>query len=170
MRVILATPFKNSNNNIVNVATAISPHENIDAYTCLLRNAITFDPSKNVLNNVSYTCFSDGRKGSGSALPALCPLTEDRPCLQHVLKNTPAVGKVCRCLPTWISSSFPFKLSWLTIFDVIFMKLLEHSDIVWADRAMIAEGGSTSRDQRTLTSRIMIFRVPKPPSLPLVFG
>ena len=53
-----------------------------------------FEPMKEVLNNASYTCFSDGHKGSASALPVLCPLTEGRRCLQHVLKNIPAVGKV----------------------------------------------------------------------------
>ena len=68
--------------------------ENADAYTYLLMNAMKFDPMKDVLNSASYTCFSDGHKGSVSALPELCPLTEGRRCLQHVLKNIPAVRKV----------------------------------------------------------------------------
>ena len=53
-----------------------------------------FVPLKEVLNNASYTYSSDGHKGSVSALPALCPLTEGRRCLQHVLKNFPDVGMV----------------------------------------------------------------------------
>ena len=49
---------------------------------------------KEVLNNVSNICFSDGHKGPSLALPALCRLTEGRRSLQHVLKKVPAVGKV----------------------------------------------------------------------------
>ena len=86
--------FKNSNNNVVHVASAVCPKENADAYTHLLRNTMKFEPMKEVLNNAFHTCFSDGHKGSGSALPALCPLTEGRRYLQHVLKNIPAFGKV----------------------------------------------------------------------------
>ena len=115
-----------------------------------------FEPMKEVLNNASYTCFFDGHKGSGSALPALCPLTEDLRCRQHVLKNIPAVGKVYGYLPTSISSSYPFNVSWLTILQLICVKLLKHSDIFWAERAMIEEVSSTSRDQRTPTSCIVV--------------
>ena len=111
-----------------------------------------FEPMKEVLNNASYTCFSDGHKGSASALPVLCPLTEGRRCLPHVLKNIPAVGNVSMNLLV-----FPFQLSWLAIFHLIICtELLKHSDIVWADRAMTAEGGSTPRDQHTPTLCIMI--------------
>ena len=92
--VILVLSFKNSNNNVVHVASAVCPKENADAYTYLLGNAMKFEPMKEVLNNASYTCFCDGHKGSASALPALCPLTEGRRCLQHMLKNNPALGKV----------------------------------------------------------------------------
>ena len=89
--VILALSFKNSNNNVVHVASAICPKENADANTYLLRNAMKFEPMKEVLNNASYKCFSDGHKGSTSALPAICPLTEGRRCMQYVLKKIPAV-------------------------------------------------------------------------------
>ena len=92
--VILVLSFKNSNNNVIHVASAVCAKENADAYTYLLRNAMKFEPMKEVLNKPSYTCFSDGHKGSASALPALCPLTEGRRCLQNVLKNIPAVEKV----------------------------------------------------------------------------
>ena len=67
----MALSFENSNNYVVHVASAVCPKENADAYTYLLRNAIKFEPMKEALNNASYTCFSDGHEGSGSALPAL---------------------------------------------------------------------------------------------------
>ena len=58
--VILALSSKNSNKNVVHVASAVCPKENAHAYTYLLRNDMRFKPMKEVLNNTSYTCFSDG--------------------------------------------------------------------------------------------------------------
>ena len=78
--VILTLSFKDSNNNVVHVATAVCPKENAEAYRYLLSNSMKFEPMMAVLNNASYTCFSDGHKGSDSVLPSLCPLTEDRRC------------------------------------------------------------------------------------------
>ena len=106
--VIMALFFKNLNIYVVHVSTVVCPEETADAYTYLLRNCMKLELMKVVLNNASYTCFSDGHKGSGSVLPTLCPLTGDRRCLQDALKNIPAVGKVCGCLPTWIFSSSSF--------------------------------------------------------------
>ena len=52
--VILALSFKNSNNNVIHVASAVCPMENADAYTYLLRNAMKFKPTKEVVKIVSY--------------------------------------------------------------------------------------------------------------------
>ena len=56
--VILALSFKNSNNNVVHVASAVCPKENADAYTYLLGNAMKFEPMKEVLNNAQGLGFS----------------------------------------------------------------------------------------------------------------
>ena len=154
--VILALFFKKLNIYVVHVSTAVCPEETADAYTYLLRNCMKLELMKVVLNNASYTCFSDGHKGSGLVRPTLCSLTGDRLCLQHSLKNIPAVGRVRGSPLTWISSYFPFNFSWLTIFHLICMKPLKYSDIDFADQAIITEGGNISRDQRTTTSRIVV--------------
>ena len=48
--VVLALSLKNSNNNVVHVASAVCLKENADAYTYLRRNAMTFELMKEVLN------------------------------------------------------------------------------------------------------------------------
>ena len=98
--VILTLSFKDAGNNIIHVATAVCPKENADSYNYLLSKAMEFDGLREVLNNTSYTCFSDGHKGSNTALHECCPLVEDRRCMHHILKNIPAVGQVCRSLQT----------------------------------------------------------------------
>lgn len=92
--VMITLSFKDANNKIVHVATAITAKEDKESYMYLLTNAMKLEPLRQVLNNASYTCFTDKHKGSDSAVPALCPLTEDRRCLHHILKNIPAVGSV----------------------------------------------------------------------------
>ena len=46
LKDILALSFKNSNNNVVHVASAIFPKENADAYTYLPTNAMKFESMK----------------------------------------------------------------------------------------------------------------------------
>ena len=75
------------------------PKENVEPYNYLLSSkAMEFDSLREVLNNTSYTCFSDVHKGSNTALHESCPLAEDRRCMHHILKNIPAVGQVCPSL------------------------------------------------------------------------
>ena len=92
--VMLTLSFKDANNNIVHVATAVCEKENAEAYKYLLQNVMRFHELKSVLNSASTTFFTDGHKGSDAALPAVCPFTEDRRCLEHILRNIPAVGDV----------------------------------------------------------------------------
>lgn len=108
--VILTLSFKDANNNIVHVASAVCRNENAESYVYLLENAKKFEPLGAVLNSETMTCFADGLKGSEVGLFASCPLTEDRRCLEHMLRSIPDVGKVregclgflgrCSCLGT----------------------------------------------------------------------
>ena len=92
--VMLTLSFKDANNNIVHIATAVCEKENAEAYKHLLQNVMRFHELKSVLNGASTTCFIDGHKGSDAALPAVCPFTGDCRCLEHILTNIPAVGDV----------------------------------------------------------------------------
>jgi len=54
--------------NIIYVATAVSPKENADSFNYLLSKAMEFDGLREVLNNTSNACFSDGFKRFNTAL------------------------------------------------------------------------------------------------------
>lgn len=118
-------------------ATAVCPKENAEAYTFLLRSSLRFKHMEAVLNNESY---------NASSKAARARVHPSQPC---VLKpNTDGVYR--------ISSSSPFNSLRLTIFHPISsVKLLKHFDVFRAGRAMIREGGSTSRDLYTSASYIV---------------
>lgn len=89
--VFTTLSFKDANNKIVHVATVVSAKEDGASYRYLLTKAMESPLLHGVLNNAKTTCFTDNHKGSNSALPRICPLTEDRRCVEHLLK---AIGKV----------------------------------------------------------------------------
>ncbi|CAM9306653.1 unnamed protein product [Ectocarpus sp. 4 AP-2014] len=84
--------FKDPNNKIVHVATMIQAKKNADMYINLLAKAMEFPELRNVLNNPNTTCFTDKHKGSDAAVPKVCPLTEDRQCVEHLIKLVGAIG------------------------------------------------------------------------------
>ena len=50
---------------------------------------------RDVLNNSNSTCFTDKpAEGTDTAVRKLCPRTEDRRCVEHLLKLLGAVGPV----------------------------------------------------------------------------
>lgn len=131
------TPCPPKLKHTIHNATAVCPKENAEAYTFLLRSSLRFKPMEAVLNNESY---------HASSKAARARVHPSQPC---VLKpNTDGVYR--------ISSSSPFNSLRLTIFHHIFsVKLLKHFDVFRAGRAMIREGGSTSRDLSTSASYIV---------------
>jgi len=86
--------FKDANNRLIHVATVVCGKENKDMYVKLLTKAMEFLPLAAILNNEKTTCFTDKHKGSDAALPQLCPDTEDRRCLEHLIRLLAAIGTV----------------------------------------------------------------------------
>ena len=75
--VILTLFFKDAGNNIIHIATAVCPTECADSYSYLLSKALEVDGLREVMNNTSYTCFSEGRKGSNTTLHECYPFVEN---------------------------------------------------------------------------------------------
>ena len=82
------------NNNLIHVATVAQAKEDASLYMNLLTKAMKFPELRNILNNPKTACFTDKHKGSDSAVPRVCPLTEDRRCVEHLIKNTGVIGHV----------------------------------------------------------------------------
>lgn len=70
---MLTLSFKDANNNIAHVATAICHKKNAKPYTYLLENTNKLEPLGAILNSETTACFTDGHKGSDVGLPALVP-------------------------------------------------------------------------------------------------
>eukprot|EP00904_Undaria_pinnatifida_P008857 jgi/Undpi1/5100/HiC_scaffold_19.g08452.m1 len=83
---------QDANNNLIHVATVAQAKEDASLYMNLLTKAMKFPELRNILNNPKTTCFTDKHKGSDSAVPRVCPLTEDRRCVEHLIKNTGVIG------------------------------------------------------------------------------
>lgn len=86
--------FKDANNHIVHVATRVQAKENATMYVGLLTKTMEHPGLRDLLNSPNMTCFTDKHKGSDSAVPKICPLTEDRRCVEHLIKNMGAIGTV----------------------------------------------------------------------------
>ena len=86
--------FKDANNHLIHVATVVQAKEDAAMYTNLLANTMKFPHLRDFLNNPKTTCFTDKHKGSDSAVPKICPLTEDRRCVEHLIKNAGTIGTV----------------------------------------------------------------------------
>lgn len=78
--------FKDANNKIILVAVRVQGKENGEMYKKLLEKAMEAPALREILNNNKTTCFTDKHKGSDSAVPQMCPDTEHRRCVEHVLK------------------------------------------------------------------------------------
>lgn len=78
--------FKDANNKIILVAVRVQGKENGEMYKKLLEKAMEAPALREILNNNKTTCFTDKHKGSDSAVPQKCPLTEHRRCVEHLLK------------------------------------------------------------------------------------
>lgn len=92
--VFATISFKDANNKLVHVATVVTAKEDAACYTYLLAKAMECPMLRDVLNNPNTTCFTDKHKGSDAAVPKICPLTEDRRCVEHLLKLLGVVGPV----------------------------------------------------------------------------
>lgn len=93
--------FKDADNKIILVAVRVQAKENGEMYKKLLEKAMEAPALSKILNNEKTTCFTDKHKGSESAVPKVCPLTEHRRCVEHLLKllSATVIGKVSAVTP-----------------------------------------------------------------------
>lgn len=92
--VIGTISTKNSNNNIVHLATCIIAKETANAYQYLIRNALKNPRVASFLNKRTTTIITDKHRGSDSAVPATLPHAEHLRCAEHMLKNNGTVRPV----------------------------------------------------------------------------
>lgn len=94
---------KNSNNNVVHLATCIVAKETGDGYRYLIGNALKNPTVAAFLNKPSTTIITDKHKGSDSAIPEMLGASEHLRCGEHFLKNHGTVGPVRCCLVGWLT-------------------------------------------------------------------
>lgn len=96
--VMFVLTAKDSNNNMVLVATALSSNKECErGYKFLLETALENLEFKAFLSSPDTTIFVDGHKGSTAALKEVLPDTPWRRCVQHLLTapGMKKMGKVC---------------------------------------------------------------------------
>lgn len=90
--LILST--KDSNNNIVHVATVIADKENEKNYTYLLENCVKNGEMKRFLSSSGTTIYINGHRGSLAATKKILPHTAIRRCVRHIVTNLSKLGSV----------------------------------------------------------------------------
>lgn len=85
---------KNSNNNVIHLATCLVAKETGDAYRYLINNALRNPAACAFLNKPTTTIFTDKHRGSDSAIPDTLGEAEHLRCGEHMLKNNGTVGPV----------------------------------------------------------------------------
>lgn len=91
---LITLGIRDDDNKILMVAAAIVDKEDESSYTYFLSNCMKSPDFAAIFNDPSMTVFVDGHKGSPPALRKCTPLMEVYRCLQHYLKNAPAIGPV----------------------------------------------------------------------------
>lgn len=86
--------IKDDNNKLLLVTFAIVEKEDEDTYTYFLRNCMKSAVFRATFDSEDMTFFIDGHKGSPPALVSCVPHAVVHRCLQHYLKNAPAIGSV----------------------------------------------------------------------------
>lgn len=86
--------MKDDNNKILLIAAAIVEKEDESSYTYFLSNCMKSPDFAVTFNCADMTIFIDGHKGSPPALVTCLPQVQVHRCLQHYLKNAPAIGSV----------------------------------------------------------------------------
>lgn len=112
--VFATLTFKDANNELLHVATVVSAksEDGAECYSYLLAQAMKSPRLRDVLNNPNTTCFTDKPKGSDEpAVHKVCPLTEDRRCVAHLLKLLGSVGPVSLTRFCIFIILFPFVFS-----------------------------------------------------------
>lgn len=89
-----AISVKSSNNNVIQLATCISPKETAAAYEYLIDQACKNKEVKAFLDKPTTSIITDKHKGSESAVPRLLSQSEHLRCGEHMLKNAGPVGPV----------------------------------------------------------------------------
>ena len=91
---LLTLGIRDDDNKILLVAAAIVDKEDEASYTYFLSNCMKSADFASTFNDPSMTMFIDGHKGSPPAIKKCMSLIEVYRCLQHYLKNAPAIGSV----------------------------------------------------------------------------
>lgn len=91
---MLTLSVKDSNSEVVVVATAIAEKEDAQSYTFLLSKCLESEEFAGYLNSESMTVFTDGHEGSTAALAACMPKAQRRLCVKHLMANSPPIDPV----------------------------------------------------------------------------
>lgn len=96
---MLIVTFKDANNTLVHLATAICEKENSDNYAWLYRQMKKNSDMNSVLKDRKTTIFTDKHKSHEPALAAECPDLHHKWCLRHLIGNLKQqVGQVNKML------------------------------------------------------------------------
>lgn len=91
--------FKDANDQLIHVATIVQAKESASMYVTLLTKAMEFPELRKLLNNPNTTCFTDKHEESDSAVSKVCPLAEDRRCVEHLIPLVGVIHAVSLPLP-----------------------------------------------------------------------
>ena len=96
--------IRDDDNLLLFVAVAIIDKESEESYTYFLQNCMKSADFAATFNSKDMTIFTDGHKGSPPALAKCLYNVEVYGCLQHYIRNTPAIGPVsAECRRVWES-------------------------------------------------------------------
>ena len=91
---LLTLCIRDDNNVLLLVAAAIVDKESEDGYAYLLRNCMKSPDFAATFDSEDMTIFLDGHTGHRAAIRKVMKKTQVFRCLQHYLRNAPAIGSV----------------------------------------------------------------------------
>ena len=144
--------IRDDDNLLLLVAVAIFDKESEESYTYFLQNCMKSADSAATFNSKDMTIFTDGHKGSPPALAKCLSNVEVYRCLQHYIRNAPAIGSVsaeCRRVRESFGTCvdvFPCGRCWKRTY---FVHLSNRACRRFASRTCHASGGTvfTSRSR-----------------------
>lgn len=93
-RVVITLSCRESENEVVQTATAIVQEGDRDGYEYLLKNCKRHPEMREFLTSAQTTCFSAGDPDARAALAAEAPQAQHRWCLDDITSNIPVISAV----------------------------------------------------------------------------